>query len=149
MDNANFIYDVFISYSPSDESWVWDWLIPLLKEAEFSVCSDQESFDVGVPNLINMENAVAASRHTVLVLTPAWVASQLANFEGLLGQQNDPNGQLQRTLPVLYRPCSVPPRIAQLAHVDFTGKKDADREFTRLLNALRGIRRIPEENLQA
>lgn len=144
MDNANFIYDVFVSYSRTDESWVWDWLIPRLKAAEISVCSDQESFDVGVPNLVNMENAVAASRHTILVLTPAWVANQLANFEGLLGQHNDPMGQLQRTLPVLYQPCSVPPRIAQFTPADFTGEKDSEKEFKKLLNALQGFRLIPD-----
>ncbi len=48
--------------------------------AGLAVCTDQESFDVGVPSLINMENAVAASRHTLLVLTPAYVQSQWTRY---------------------------------------------------------------------
>jgi len=63
---TEFAYDVFISYSHADQEWVWDWLIPRLKEAGFAVCTDRESFDVGVPALVNMENAVAASRHALL-----------------------------------------------------------------------------------
>lgn len=57
-------YDVFISYSHTDKEWVW--LVPRLKEAGLAVCTDRESFDVGVPALVSMENAGAASRHTLL-----------------------------------------------------------------------------------
>jgi hypothetical protein len=60
-------YDAFISYSHKDKDWVWDWLVPRLKAAGFNLCTDRESFDIGVPSLINMENAVAQSAHTVLV----------------------------------------------------------------------------------
>jgi predicted sugar kinase len=35
-------------------------------------------------NAVNMENAAAASRHTLLMLTPAWVNSQWTRFEALL-----------------------------------------------------------------
>ena len=41
---------------------------------------DFRDFDLGAPSLVNMERAVDASRHTLLVLTPAWVASELAEF---------------------------------------------------------------------
>ena len=74
-------YDVFISYSHTDQTWVWEWLIPRLKAAGLAVCTDRESFEIGVPSLINMENAVAASRHTLLVLTPAYLASEWTMYE--------------------------------------------------------------------
>jgi hypothetical protein len=47
-------YDVFISYAHADGEWVWEWLVPRLKAAGLAVCTDLESFDVGVPNLVNM-----------------------------------------------------------------------------------------------
>ena len=68
-------YDVFVSYSSADQDWVWKTLIPRLKCEGLAVCTDRESFDVGVPSLDNMANAVEASRHTLLVLTEAWVGS--------------------------------------------------------------------------
>jgi hypothetical protein len=137
-------YDVFISYSHADQEWVWKWLVPYLKQAGLTVCTDRESFDVGVPALVNMENAVANSRHTVLVLTPDWVKSQWTQFEALLVQQEDPAGLLRRTLPILHRPCNLPPRIALLTYADLSGEEDESAEFGKLLDAIRDIRRLPD-----
>lgn len=135
-------FDVFISYSHKDGEWVRDALVARLKKERITVCIDEESFDIGVPALVNMENAVAASRHTLLVLTPAWVASDWTRFESLLIQHTDPGGVLQYTLPVLLEPCEVPQRISILTRADFTGKVDIENEFAKLLDAIRGIRRL-------
>jgi len=32
-EQSEYAYDVFVSYSPTDEEWVWDWLVPRLQEA--------------------------------------------------------------------------------------------------------------------
>jgi len=137
-------YDIFISYSHTDQTWVWAWLIPRLKAVGLAVCTDRESFDIGVPSLINMENAVAASRHTLLVLTEAWVRSQWTRFEALLVQSEDPGGLFQRTLPVLRQPCAPPRRIGMLTYADLTGRGDMDAEFAKLFDAIRGVRRLPD-----
>jgi hypothetical protein len=108
------LYDVFISYSHADSDWVFDWLVPRLKAEALAVCTDQESFALGVPALINMENAVATSRHTLLVLTPAYLASNWTMYEQILTQTQDPIGLRQRTTPVLRAPCDLPMRIAML-----------------------------------
>ncbi|MCX6027978.1 MAG: toll/interleukin-1 receptor domain-containing protein [Chloroflexi bacterium] len=141
--DTTYPYDVFISYSPADADWVWGWLVPRLKAAGPAICTDQESFDVGVPRLINMENAVAASRHTLLVLTEAWVQSHWTQYEALLVQTDDPSGLLQRTLPVLRGPCTPPPRIAMLTHADLSSERNGETEFAKLLDAIRGVRRLP------
>ena len=113
-------YDVFISYSHGDATWVWDWLRPQLEAAGLHVCLDRRDFDVGVPSLVNMERAVDHSRHTLLVLTPAWVASEWAAFEELLTQTADPAGRRRRLLPLLLQPCQPPRHIAMLTYADFT-----------------------------
>ena len=67
-EQSEYQYDVFISYSHTDKEWVWGWLVPRLKKAGLAVCTDRESFDVGVPSLVNMENAVAVTpdgRHAI------------------------------------------------------------------------------------
>ena len=137
-------FDVFVSYNSADQTWVWDWLIPRLKAAGLTVCTDRESFDIGVPSLVNMENAVAASRHTLLALTEAWVKSQWTQFEALLVQTDDPSGLFQRTLPVLRQPCAPPRRIGMLTYADLTGQRDTDAEFAKLLDAIHGVRRLPD-----
>ena len=75
---------------PRGRGVVRGWLLPRLKAAGLRVCIDAESFDIGVPSLVNMERAVADSRYVLLVLTPAWVASEWTEFEGLLTQTADP-----------------------------------------------------------
>src|SRR5512139_733981 len=119
-------FDAFISYSHADGEWVRNWLAPRLKAAGLTVCTDRESFDIGVPALVNMENAVAASRHILLVLTKTWVASRWTQYEALLAQTEDPNGHFQRLLPVLRDPCEPPKRIAMLTYADLTGQRDTE-----------------------
>lgn len=131
-------YDVFISYSHNDQTWVWEWLIPRLKAAGLRVCTDRESFEIGVPSLINMEQAVAASRHTLLVLTPAYLASEWTMYEQILAQTQDPSGLRRRTIPVLRQPCDLPTRIAMLTYADLTGKLEIEAQLARLIRALGG-----------
>jgi hypothetical protein len=137
-------YDVFISYSHADQTWVWGWLIPRLKDAGLAVCTDRESFDIGVPSLINMENAVAASRHTLLVLTPAYLASEWTMYEQILTQMQDPIGRRQRTLPIMRETCDLPLRIGMLTYVDLRAGANAEMQMPRLLNAIRGSRTLPD-----
>ena len=101
-------YDVFVSYSHVDRAWVDGWLLPRLEAAGVRVCIDHHDFDIGAPALENMERAVAASRHTLLVLTPAWMQSEWTTFESLLVQGQDPAGLHRRTLPILRHSCAVP-----------------------------------------
>jgi hypothetical protein len=138
------IYDVFVSYSSTEQTWVWEWLVPRLKGEGLVVCTDRESFDVGVPSLNNMANAVAASCHTLLVLTEAWIKSSWTRYEALLAQTKDPSGLLQHTLPLLLQRCVPPPPISIFTYADFTGKLDTEAEFAKLLDAIRGVRRLAD-----
>ena len=141
-DDAQKKFDVFISYSHTDARWVRDWLVARLKQANVTVCIDEESFDIGVPALINMRNAVAASRRTLIVLTPAWVESEWTLFESVLSQHKDPIGLRQLTLPLLLIQCEPPENFDMLTRADFTGRKNEDAEFAKLLDAIRGVSRM-------
>ena len=81
MNDSDYLYDAFISYSHADKQWVHEWLLRCLEDAGLHVCIDFRDFDVGVPSLVNMERAVDNSRHTLLVLTAAWVESEWTEFE--------------------------------------------------------------------
>jgi len=137
-------YDAFISYSHSDTVWVWEWLRPRLEEAQLRVCLDKRDFDVGVPSLENMERAVDHSRHTLLVLTPAWVASEWTAFEELLTQTTDPAARRRRLIPLLLQPCDPPLRIAMLTYADFTQDEAWDTQIERVIDAIMGKLRLPD-----
>jgi hypothetical protein len=131
-------YDLFISYSHHDSEWVVGWLLPRLRAAGLRVCIDRESFDIGVPSLVNMERAVDNSRHTLLVLTPTYVASEWCEFEELLTQTQDPAGRRRRLLPLLLQTCTPPSRIAMLTYADFRDPASYDRQLARVIDALQG-----------
>jgi WD40 repeat protein len=141
---AEYQYDVFISYSHTDKEWVHDWLLPRLEAAGLRVCIDFRDFDVGVPSLVNMERAVDNSRHTLLVLTPAWVKSEWTEFEELLTQTTDPAGRRRRLLPLLLRPCQPSPRIAMLTYADFSQEGEWESQLQRVVAAVRGELRLQD-----
>lgn len=136
-------YDVFISYSHADATWVSDWLRPRLDAAGLHVCLDRRDFDVGVPTLVNMERAVDHSRHTLLVLTPAWVDSEWTAFEELLTQTADPTARRRRLIPLLLQPCQPPRRIAMLTYADFTQQAAWNTELQRVIAAVQGELHCP------
>jgi TIR domain len=137
-------YDVFISFSHADATWVREWLQPRLEAAGLRVCIDWRDFDVGVPSLENMERAVNHSRHTLLVLTPAWVASEWTAFEELLTQTTDPAARRRRLIPLLLQPCRPPRRIAMLTYADFTRRDAWDVELPRVIAAVWGELHLTE-----
>lgn len=130
-------YDVFISYSHKDEEWIKNWLVPGLDENGLKVAVDYRDFEIGVPSMINMERKIEQSRHTILVLTPAWVESEYTAFESLLVQTQDPSGLKRRLLPIMRKWCDPPDRIEILTYVDFTRKSRWNEALSRLVAAIR------------
>src|ERR1700738_5316109 len=83
-EKSYFLHDVFISYSHKDESWVRSEFLPELERASLKVALDTRDFALGRPSVQNMAEAIQHARHVVAVLTPNWVASEWAGFEGYL-----------------------------------------------------------------
>lgn len=98
-------YDVFISYSHADRTWVQTWLLPQVEAVGLRACIDDRDFAIGAPSIVNMEDAVIQSRHTLIVLTPAWVTSQWTAFEALLTQTTDPAVTYRAILALPQRLC--------------------------------------------
>ncbi|MCX6032975.1 MAG: toll/interleukin-1 receptor domain-containing protein [Chloroflexi bacterium] len=127
---------IFISYSHHDKAWVCEWLLPRLEAAGLKVLIDSQDFAVGVPVLVNIERAVEASRRTLLVLTPHWVASEWTGFESLLLQTSDPTGLRGRLLPLMLETCEPPKRLGIFTHADFRAPADRDAALARLLRQI-------------
>lgn len=135
-NQAEYPYDVFISYSHVDRAWVESELLPRLESAGLKVIIDYRDFEVGAPSLVNMERAVDTSRHTLIVLTPDWVQSEWTEFESLLVTTVDPAARRRKLIPLLLKPCKPPSRIAILSYADFTDLTKQAGEMARLLAAL-------------
>ena len=145
---ADFKYDVFISYSHKDETWVVHTLLPTLEKAGLNVCIDYRNFDAGRPSIVNMENAVDESRHTVLVLTPNWTGSEWTDFEAILTQTDDPAGRRQKLIPIMLEQCAPPKRVKSLTYVDFMRTDRLDNAWTQLFKALGAPATFKPANVQ-
>ena len=66
-----YTYDVFVSYSHADATWVREWLLRALEREKLRVCIDFRDFEVGAPSLVNMERAVDTSRRNDSAPSPA------------------------------------------------------------------------------
>jgi hypothetical protein len=134
-------YDAFISYSHRDRAWVRNVLLPRLEGEGLRICIDTRDFEVGVPSLVNMENAVNQSRKTLLVLTPNWLSSEWTAFEALLVQTEDPIGRGRRILPLMVQDCQdqLPKRLHMFTYLDLTDPAQLDLQMERLVDAIRAV----------
>ena len=132
---TEYTYDVFVSHSQADLAWVREELLPRLEGAGLRVLLADRDFEIGVPRLVNVERAVEHSRHTLIVLTPDWVADEWNAFEGLLVSTADPAARRRKLIPVLLRLAELPPRLAALTYVDLTAG-DRTWQWKRLIATL-------------
>lgn len=83
-----------------------------------------------------IERAIRTSRRTLLVLSPAYLASQWTEFETLLLQTLDPPNQQRRLIPLLRERCDLPLRIRFLTYLNLSDPGSAQHAWPRLLQAL-------------
>jgi hypothetical protein len=124
-------YDVFVSYSHRDRTWVTEELLPRLEQAGLKVMYD-DWFTAGVPSAVNMADAVRESRRTLIVLTPSWIKSPWTGWEGLLAATAQP-GTL---IPLLLKPCKRPDWISHLTHIDISGPEGPGAGMAKLVSQL-------------
>ena len=72
------LYDAFVSYAHEDSAWVLDSLLTRLEGPSNScgpckLCLHQRDFVVGKPIIDNIIDSIAASRHTIIVLSNSFV----------------------------------------------------------------------------
>lgn len=133
---ADFKYDVFISYSHKDKTWVRGTLLPKFKERGLKVWIDFENLPVGAPVLTTIEKALGASRKVCLIFTEDYLKSEWTEFENLLPQTAHPTNKELQIVPVLLKKCELPPRFGALYYVNFVDKDEFIDPWQKLFAAL-------------
>lgn len=131
-----FEYDVFISYSSKDKVWVRGELLKRLENAGLTVFIDFRDFTRGAPSIREMERGVTKSRKTLLILTPAYIASEWCEIEHIMSSTLGPANRDLRMIPLLKAECDRPLRIATLTYIDFTDDLYMDLAWNQLIKAL-------------
>jgi hypothetical protein len=138
----NFQYDVYISYveQEPDTSWVWDVLLPRLERANLRIAVSGDMASPGVARVVNIENGIRQAQRTIIVLSAAYLANYEATFENILGQTMGIQEGTYRLLPIKALPFDsgqLPTRLSMLTTLDLAHPHRAEREFERLIQALR------------
>jgi hypothetical protein len=141
-DVQGFRYHAYVSYVDEDPDyqWVWRELRPRLKESNLRVAVSEDVWEPGLARVVNMERGITQSRRTIVVLSPAYLANAVAEFEANLAQHLGIMERTVRLIPVKIAKlddADLPLRLDALATLDFTRPGRAEREFDRLLAALR------------
>lgn len=143
VDQDDYRYDAYISYvdADADAAWVWETLAPRLEAAGLRVAVSGDVEEPGVARVVTIERGIRQAKRTVLVLSNAYLASHLADFENILAQTLGIQEGSYRLLPVKIAPIDesrLPVRLNMLTMLDFTRPVRAEREFGRLVRALQG-----------
>lgn len=136
-------FDIFISHSRADQDWVETRLLPRLENAGLRVAVGYRDFIPGMPVLENIERAVQDSRHTLAILTPAWLASEWNAFESLLVRTLDPAARRRKLIPVLLQPCDLPEPLAALDAVDLTAERYWEAGIRKLTRSIENTLPVP------
>ncbi len=138
-----FRYDAYISYvdKEPDATWVWKTLVPRLEEAGLSIAVSGDVEEPGVARVVNIERGITQSKRTIVVLSEAYLADNMAEFENVLVQTMGIQEGSCRLLPVKVTPIDqnpLPIRLRMLTTLDLVNPRNPEREFDRLVKALQG-----------
>ncbi len=127
----------FFSYCREDSEFALK-LAADLKVAGAQVWIDQLDIEPGTPWDRAVEEALTHSPRMLVVLSPVSV-----NSDNVRDEVSFALSRQKRVIPVLYRDCEVPFRLARLQHIDF--RPDYARALTILLRAL-GVGQAPQSH---
>jgi hypothetical protein len=141
---GDFDYDVFVSYrrAEPDRGWVHGRLVPRLRADGLLVCIDDDSFRLGAPLVLEMERAVQASRYTLAVITPRYLASNFTELENVLAEHLGLERTERRLVAVMRE--LTRPRLSMRARLNLDMTDDAEFEAT-AARLCAQLRRYPGE----
>ena len=132
--------DFFVSYTQADRAWA-EWLAWELEAAGYTTVLQAWDMPAGTAFVHAMDQAVQHARHTLLVLSPAYLRSEMAEAEWRPGFKADPSGTQRRLLPVRIEACEPAGLLADRVWIDLAGTDEASaraRLREEIQRALRG-----------
>jgi hypothetical protein len=132
--------DFFVSYTQADRAWA-EWLAWELEAAGYTTVLQAWDMPAGTAFVHAMDQAVLTARHTLLVLSPAYLRSEMTEAEWRPAFKADPSGTARRLLPVRVEACEPAGLLADRVYIDLVGADEATaraRVREEIPRALRG-----------
>jgi hypothetical protein len=132
------LYDVFVSHNRHNKAWVRTFC-NFLRFHGLTVFFDEDSIQPGEDVVAAIELALEASRHVILIISPASVASPWVALETAIPAHGDPANLNRTIIPVMLELvplASLRPFIRRLSIVDLSQEDNRDDRLSYLLKAL-------------
>ena len=141
MPGSDYAVDFFVSHSDADIQWA-EWIAAELENAGDGVIVKAWDFRPGEDLLARHDEALAACRHTVCVLSSAYVESEVAARTAALRQGLE--GKQRALIPIRVADCTAPPLMGSIIPIDLSGVDDEGEAQRRLLAGVAGrVDRLP------
>lgn len=128
--------DFFISYTAVDEEWAecigW-WL----EDAGYRVIVQKWDFRPG-HNFVLMMQRAASAKHTIAILTPAYLEAYFTQPEWAAAVAKDPTGMQRKLIPIRVEACRPDGLLGQLVYIDLVGTPEGEMKETVLLGVKAG-----------
>ena len=131
MPDSDYKMDFFVSHADADIQWA-EWITAELENAGYGVIVKAWDFRPGENSLAKHDEALAICRHTLCVLSPAYVESEIATRTAAHYQALE--GKARALIPVQVAACPVPPMMGPVIQIDLSDV-DEEEEARRLLLA--------------
>lgn len=134
---AVYAYDAFISYrrQPPDQEFARQ-LLQDLEAAGYRVAIDVRDFRLGVPILEELERCIRQSRFTLLVASPRYFQSSIAEIEPVILQVLDIAERQRRLIPLVQQQAEFPTWLKLITGIDFTDERPLVPPLEKLKQAL-------------
>lgn len=116
--------DFFVSYTGADRAWA-EWIAWELEAAGYSTVLQAWDMPPGSSFVHTMDEALNRTRHTLLILSPAYLRSAMTEAEWRPGFIADPAGIQRRLVPVRIEACEPTGLLADRVYVDLVGLDDS------------------------
>lgn len=139
-DDSNL--DVFISYNYADEVIAKKIGSNLEKEKyngrNIKVFLAQWDIKPGDNFIEKINEGLADAKFVVLVLSPEALQAEWPTAERDASLVSDPSGRMGRVIPIIVKPCRIPPLLLTRSWINLSGSAKFDTEMQRLLYKIKG-----------
>lgn len=134
-------YDVFISYSSRDLLWAAN-LNRRLTRYRFGgrplrIFFAPAAVAVGESIPRTLSEALDNSQHLIMVVSPAWIASEWCRLEHETAAWRDPSVVRRVLIPLMIEDCILPSALQRIKYIDFRPPSQFEAGLRELVHALR------------
>ncbi|MGC4037615.1 MAG: toll/interleukin-1 receptor domain-containing protein [Chitinophagaceae bacterium] len=128
-------YDVFISHSAKDKNFVLKLAKDLMANG-VNVWLDEWNLSVGDTFANTINQAVINARFVLIIMSPDYFTSNWTHQELNLAMDKEINERVIKTIPILYRDCSIPNILRTKLYADFRNQEEYQVQLSKLVRDL-------------